>query len=709
MKPRLDPRLLNEHDSVIATNARIDNGFLRGWQQPSTISTLAGGGTKKTIYNFGTHASPNWLSWTTDVDVARSPILGNLDNRTYTTGDSYPKTLNNTLVGASASYQLGVPPPTTAPTVANRALADKGTVTGNITTATGRMQITTTTGFTISSHSDHVFELSTAGTTTQLLYFSGFKVGLTLKVASIVDADNFTITSGDGSDYICSGDAFAGWHVAPYATVPLQILAGNVLLPNGVQVNLTGHGLRVDDILTLTDVSTVPSFSMGRGRITPVVTGSLTQTPTDFIPMDAASADLSITAPGHWSFTVSRNQAYVSTREYVYTWVTNLDEESAPSLPSALVDTLDGDSVTISAFDTAPSTNRVVSSINLYRTLTGTAGTDYQFVANFPVATTTYTESMKDAALGAILPSDTWDPPPSDLFALTTSPNGFLVGASGNQVCFCEPGYPHAWPFDYRLQTDYPIVGIGLTGATTFVLTQGQPYAIFGSDPRNMTMRRIEASEACVSKRSIVAWSGAVFYAGPNGLMKATDTSLINVTAGLFTREQWQSTLIPSSIVGSIYQGLYVGFYTDGVSNSGTFIMDPNMPETGILKFDTVFNGAFTDRSTGDMYLTDGTNLLLWNGGADSTVTWRSKIFVNEAPLNMGAARVVATAYPVTFNLYDGSTGTLIATRTIANSEPVRLPAGKLYDQLQMEVVSSSSITVRSVAAAESMYELSDT
>jgi hypothetical protein len=282
-----------------------------------------------------------------------------------------------------------------------------------------------------------------------------------------------------------------------------------------------------------------------------------------------------------------------------------------------------------------------------------------------------------------------------------------MAGFSGNMLCFSEPDYPHAWPTEYRFATDWPIVGIAQVGQTVFAMTEAMPYAASGIHPRNIALRRIEAHEACVSKQSIVVWAGYAYYASPNGLIKINEYGPVNLTAELYTREQWQA-LTPSTIDGKIHNGRYIGVW-GAPGAGGIFILDLSKPQQGIETFSGFYYGGYTEPSNGDLYLSDGGNVVKWNGGTTATVTWKSKVFGATGPMNLGAARVLATAYPVTLNVYDAETSTLIAARTIANAEPTRLPNGKLYNQFQFEVVFPSSTSVKFVAVAETLAELSDT
>lgn len=704
IRPRVSVRLLADNEAQIASNVRLESGELRGWSLAEVITSLGTTGVR-TIYLFG---GATWLKWTTDVDVARSPVEGDATERTYYTGSGVPKGTNATLVGSNGFFDLGVPAPTVSPTVVAPTLKIAGAVIQPMTKATGRVLFTSTTTFGQGGQSSTNFERSADGLTTQTFIFSEFVPELTLEVLSVTDADNFTIGSGVGASSICGGDNFTSWRVAAYSTGASYPVTGEPRLPNGLNCNVTGHGLRAGDLLKVETVSTPPQWTGGRGILTAAVTGDAIGE-YDFTPNNGTS-NVAFSALTNWSYTVTRDEETVSVRSYVYTWVTDLGEESAPSPPSDAITVQDGDTVTLSAWGTPPGTNRTISYIRIYRTAVGSNDANFQFVAQIPVGTGTYNDTIKDAGLGELLQSESYDVPPTDMFGIMSVPNGFMAGFSKNILCLSEPGYPHAWPVEYRLTTDYPIVGGAVAGQSVFVLTTGLPYVATGAHPRNMAMRRINALQACVSKRSIVAIGDDVFYASANGLVRiSTGGGVEVVTEGILLREQWKQ-YYPATMLGANFNGVYVGFYDGGSAPTrGAVIYDPRDERARFTTTPQFYVARYTDPATGDLYLSDGSSVLRWGTGANSTFTWTSKVFGTSYPVNLGAVRVVATSYPVTVNVRNGENGSLIAARTITSREPVRLPMGRTYDQFYFEVTAGTGVSIYTVAAAETLGELRDT
>ena len=91
-------------------------------------STVESAGTENSLYKYDTVGGVDqWLRWDEDVDVVRSPVAGNTNNRVYFTGDSVdnmkPRVTKNSIaigggtVYPSVSYRLGLPAPATALTI----------------------------------------------------------------------------------------------------------------------------------------------------------------------------------------------------------------------------------------------------------------------------------------------------------------------------------------------------------------------------------------------------------------------------------------------------------------------------------------------------------------------------------------------------------------------------------------------------------------
>jgi hypothetical protein len=411
------------------------------------------------------------------------------------------------------------------------------------------------------------------------------------------------------------------------------------------------------------------------------------------LPKPVASPIVTVTGTG---------SGLPESRIYVYTYVSAWGEESQPCLASSAVNVLVGQTATLTGMSVAPTGAYNVATKRIYRSNSGTFGTRFQFVTEIPVATTTYADTLLGTALGELLLSDTWAMPPANLSGLIALPNGVMAGFAGNEVCFCEPYKPYAWPIKYKQATDFPIVAIGQYGGVLIVATTGTPYMLSGVDPSSMTMIKMELQQACVSKRSMVNMGNGVCYASPDGLVFATAGGAMLATKDHFTRDKWQE-LKPDSIHAYLLDGRYIGFYNTGTV-SGGFIFSPADGKDGLVRIDTYATAGYVDPVLDALYLMVGANIVRWdaNATAKKTFTWKSKVFTTPKPCSMSCAQVKAAAYPVTVNVYAG--GVLKRAQTVTSDLPFRLPSGFLEHDWEIEVVGQNEIYA--LFLAESMAEL---
>jgi hypothetical protein len=118
--PRLSKTLLKDNEAQTAVNTKLLSGELRAWNMPGSVIPKApvAAGTKSIFRYSAPSGDPLWLSWATDVDVVPGPIYATDDSPIYLTGNGAPKKTNRALAQSGIFRPMGVPAPTTAPTVA---------------------------------------------------------------------------------------------------------------------------------------------------------------------------------------------------------------------------------------------------------------------------------------------------------------------------------------------------------------------------------------------------------------------------------------------------------------------------------------------------------------------------------------------------------------------------------------------------------------
>ncbi len=443
-------------------------------------------------------------------------------------------------------------------------------------------------------------------------------------------------------------------------------------------------------------------YSTGTGL--PKVTDStlaLTGAGTDY---PIASYDLGVPKPTSALSTAKTGtpspNTTTETRVYTYTYVNSWEEESAPfaatDMTASTEDVYPGEDVVVT-LPTAPTGSYNVTKKRIYRSATGSANTAFLFVAEVPVATTSYTDSLTGDELNEELPSLTWVQAPTGLKGLVGLPNGVMVGFKGNDVYLSEPYRPFAWPIQYMQTVGYPIVGLGVIDTTIVVLTKGRPYFIQGSHPDAMVMVEADVNQACISKRSIVSMNNYVFYASPDGLVGLSPGGSAVVTQSMFDKYSWQN-LNPNDLVGCRHENQYVGFLKT-TSGNGGFIYDI---AAKTWNFHNIYaTGGFNDLKNDSLYIIKGNELWKWDTGTALGYTWKSKKFTFPEPKGFTCYRVQAEAYPITFKLYRD--GTEIVNKSITSGSLERVPSGIGTDwEFQLE----GSTEVYNVQIAQSPMEL---
>lgn len=376
------------------------------------------------------------------------------------------------------------------------------------------------------------------------------------------------------------------------------------------------------------------------------------------------------TAPGLSS---TGGSGTLESRAYVYTWVTEYGEEGPPSNPSSVVSGYPNGTWTVTVTNplNSEAAQRKLKYVNIYRAVTSASGVaTYFFVAQINVGTTSYADSTVNVSGNNQLQSLYWDPPPSDLKGLISMPNGMVAGFRSNEIWFCEPYRPHAWPVSYTISVDYDVVGLGVIGQTLIVCTNVSPYAVSGVNPAVMAMSRISVIQPCLSRGSIVSTPSGVVYAAPEGLILINPGGANNVTRDLITKDKWLSFLPIQTLRAAVFNDGYycwgsqqgVVFQEDSFETTafqqadltGGFTgahIDVNNPRVAYTKLSgttpayNVFNDVWTNEvfvlKEGEVYWLDTTE-----SRPRGSYKWRSKIFTMPNRRNLEAMRVWFDTFP---------------------------------------------------------------
>jgi hypothetical protein len=303
-----------------------------------------------------------------------------------------------------------------------------------------------------------------------------------------------------------------------------------------------------------------------------------------------------------------------------------------------------------------------------------------------------------------------------------------MVGFRRNQLCFSAQNQPHAWPVEYRLNTDTDIVGIGNIDTTVVIGTQSFVYVASGNDPANYSMSKFEVPHAASSKLSFAYITGlGVVFSGPQGLMVVAGVGqLRNLTESVFTLRQWQA-LDPTSIVSVAHNDVYFMFWESG-SARGCYAVDLRAQGFGIVEMAFHASAAYVDPIHDKMYLVldydnepdtavlplppaiptyvDSRTIFQFEGSPTELMTYlyRTKLWLEPYPSFHSIAQVRALSY---FNLVARFYGDGVMLDEIVIDGPTEFtltPPDEAYETFEMELIGTD--TVRVLQAADEVEEL---
>lgn len=329
------------------------------------------------------------------------------------------------------------------------------------------------------------------------------------------------------------------------------------------------------------------------------------------------------------------------TRAYVYTFVSSMGEEGPPSPPTVatgIAGTWELSNINTTVPDAA---NRDITVVKIYRTVTGGTSSNFYYVGQIALGTSTFSDNVADTTVAAnnLLESTSFIEPPTDLEGFVVMPNGYLVGWAGRRLMMSEPYRPHAWPAEYEMSTEYPIVGLVVWGSTLVIGTESQPYFGQGTHPAAFTTRKLDAVEPCLSRHGMVATTAGAYYPSINGLVLADASGARVITQDILTKEEWNA-YNPASIFAAQLGLQYIAFNSD----SGGFVFNPTEPETKLVELEgfQLVGGIETDKYSGDVLVLAQDRAWNWDPTTSERLPWRwqSKVYQSPEPMNFGAGRI---------------------------------------------------------------------
>jgi len=641
--PKISSELLPDGVAQEAFNVKLYSGDLLPYRTPKDVDSTERSVEAKTLHALRDPVTDAlvWLSWTTDVDIAVASDSDDNAQRFYYTGDGEPKVSDYALATSGSEpypvsngyYDLGLPLPTTKVTVAATSFTVVNSThyerdSGNTATFYGSTAHNLRTG--------NIVTVRDFGTSDEAKGFNAKNVEV-------------TVTSDNNFQYFSSGD-----QVAKTAnTTGRADLAGNTQIRTYVYTWVTpwdeesipsnvSNELYIKEGQTVT-VSSLPqtaptgdNFIRGVRLYRSVASASA----TDFFLLatlwfPTTVAEFSRTSNVS-SLTLSKPHNFIKDDRFKLSGCSDASFDITDGVVTEVVDDF---------------TFKYAQTATDVGTTNASAGTVFHDVSEslddparyWGDSSFDFTDDFLVSSLDTIIPSEEYDPPPTNMRGLIAAHNNILVGFFGNQLCFSFPDKPHAWPEKYRLTFDADIVGIAAAAGYILVLTEEYPFQVSGNDPATMVSARIDTLYPCYSKRSIVNMGYGVVWSTHGGLATWSPTTGIDlITKFVHDWDTWNEALDPSTIVGHFHDGKYFGSHS-----TKSFIFERDDKVGGFfVQIQYKFSAAYSDPKTGTMYYTEGADgeIYEWDNEGEvlSPMEWKSKTIVTKDYLNLGAFRVVA-------------------------------------------------------------------
>lgn len=362
-----------------------------------------------------------------------------------------------------------------------------------------------------------------------------------------------------------------------------------------------------------------------------------------------------------------------ATGGYFFTYYSSQwKEEGPPSDPTLASYKIDGTNTVVTGTAvTGTSTKHQIDKKRIYRFVASDSGlVSARRVAEIGLGTATFVDNLTvntDKAVaalpacpsieftpdGAEITGSRWEAPPSDAKGLTVGANGMATVFSGREICFLEPYNWHAAPVRYRFALPWEIVGTVADGNVWYIITKGRPVVMAGNHPSSMSQSILGDKEMPgLSKRSIVIGPSGAIFGSAHGLARVGLGSEPGyLTKAVMEEKEWAALIDSTTLIGAMYTGRYFGFFDRGGAKLG-FYFDPSSPHGKFMPLNVAVDGVYTDSETAKLYLLRNGIIYEWEGDKQNLMLrmWRSRPFVMDKPINLGAYQVIAD-----YKLLEGS------------------------------------------------------
>lgn len=390
-------------------------------------------------------------------------------------------------------------------------------------------------------------------------------------------------------------------------------------------------------------------------------------------------------------------------RAYVYTYINQWFEESAPSPPSNVVRVADGVSVSVSGIALPPDGYGIVGA-KIYRASTGFREdnvktqkpvTDFQFVGIHYFPSTTFVDTVKGIGLGEVLETEKVRMPPACLQQVVSLDGVVrLAGFYKNKVFLSENFQLHNWPVKYDLTLNHNIVHMGQQDRKLYITTDSIPYIVDASGCEDLKCTPVFTGDTPLPDIGCQYQSGAIMtphgyvYSSPLGvILFSENTKWVILTARWLSEDDWRQVL-PETARFAYWEG-FLFIATDMV----TLLLDINGDPYGDM--DKAELSTLSDRPidmkvsrTGQLFFMQDGHISVWNTGDElRKFVWESRELTGDNHNPQESIPTAAPAYGATWSPASAkirssdTTFTLSTplqpvayTRKVVTDDPFRLP-----------------------------------
>lgn len=383
---------------------------------------------------------------------------------------------------------------------------------------------------------------------------------------------------------------------------------------------------------------------------------------------------------------------YSHYRSYLFTYVTDRGEESAPSAPTDPIAVLPTYKVVLDINVSDRPANAVA--IRLYRTETTESGTAFFFVEELALPGTPNPDVVEytDFVISVDLPGDTlqtqnWFPPPAGLKGLVLSTKNFYAGYVGSKLYLSEQYIAYAWPTDYAIDFTGTILHVTRYGDTLCVFTDREIALIVGNTPLEVRKIKVEGFELLTSMFSTTEMDGLLYFSTPIGIAAVSGTNVAVVSDDIIAERWWRDNInVAETRMVSFDNTLYVLQQPDGQvyrmglqSDRGGFVRLSDANVRDLYTSSSYLGVAFLlSTPEGDAYIFDT------GSAGDRLVKWRGRTEVADIPMAVISVRVLATNFPIQFRVYNEDGQQLDIT--VASDKIRKLPVMKRGREWSFEV-----------------------